>query len=178
MGSPKREVVRVLDKGLFVIIKFMEILQILGVTGVGGILGGLVISLVDHFFIKSRELKAKQWEIKKNACLSALSIIDSFFSNIEWNKPNSSEKIEGIQKQNSPIRKAREAQNKLILTCKDTEIVNVFTEIIFSNENQKSKTELLDKFRELIRKELGFGGSLDLDKEKSWFAKIDGMTED
>ena len=119
----------------------MELIQLLGIGGVGGILTGIVISLVDHFFIKSRELKTKQWEIKKDACLDSLTIIDSLFSNMDWTKSDG--KIEGIQKQYSPIREAREAQNKLILTCKDIEIVNIFSEIIFNKQSVKSKPELL-----------------------------------
>jgi len=154
----------------------LTIYQILGITGGSGLFGAIVVSLIDHLFIKSRELKAKQWEIKKDACLQALSVIDSFFSHIRWEVDG--KMIENIQKQSSLINEAREAQSKLILTCNDTKLINKFNEILFSkNESGKKPTELLDEFRNLLRKELGFGKKIDLDKEKSWYGKIHGMVE-
>ncbi len=39
-------------------------------------------------------------------------------------------------------------------------------------EPQKAPTDLLNDFRNLIRRELGFGQNLELDREIAWFGRI------
>lgn len=41
-----------------------------------------------------------------------------------------------------------------------------------SSEQQKPPTDLLNDFRNLVRKELGFGTNLELDRERAWFGNV------
>ena len=143
---------------------YLSILQLLGITGASGVFGALCVSLVDHFFIKNRELKSKQWEIKRSACLDALSVIDAYLSHMNWDSVS-------VTKQNVGIEKVRECHNKLLLCCKKQDIANKYAEIIVKKDKFEP-TILMNELRNLIREELGFGSYLSLDKDKAWIAKI------
>jgi hypothetical protein len=41
-----------------------------------------------------------------------------------------------------------------------------------SDKQQTLPTDLLNEFRKLIRKELGYGSDLELNREKAWFGKV------
>ncbi|MFJ4349655.1 hypothetical protein ACIPZ5_02000 [Pseudomonas sp. NPDC089428] len=112
-------------------------------------------------------IDASRRTVKLEACLNALAILDAHFSHIQWNAD-----MKPPQKQMATIREAREAHSKLILTCDDIELVNLFCEILFQKSNTQPLTDQLNKFRNLVRRELGFGGEKELDRNTAWIATI------
>jgi len=138
--------------------------------GIGSLLGALIMRLVDNLFIKEREFKSRQWIIKREACLDALSAVDAMFSHINWiNVPKQP------TKQKVDISKIRECYSKLVLSCENKETVEKFLEIIFDlNKNKKQPTVLLNEFRILIRKELDLKSKIEINEEKAWIGDIVG----
>ena len=112
-----------------------------------------------------------KFHLKYAACLEALALIDAHFSHTLNN-------LSGPQpvKQYSTTEKARACHSKLILSCENVEILKLFDEIMFGprpgEDLGKPPTALLNDFRNLIRRELGFGQDLPLDRERAWFGKV------
>lgn len=124
---------------------------------------------------EERILKAK-YELKYNACLDALALIDAFFSHA-LRDPDG----KPITKENRSTVDARQCHNKLILTCENPVLLDKFLEIFFRNDDSgkwiKPPTDLLNEFRNLVRSELGFGAPLTLDRNLAWFGKFAGDTD-
>lgn len=112
-----------------------------------------------------------KYQLKHEACLEALSLIDAHFSHV-LNSPEGP----APDKQFATTEHARKVHNKLILSCENHEILNLFDKIIFgqddNNEESKPPTDLLNEFRNLVRDELGFGNKLDLNRERAWFGSV------
>jgi hypothetical protein len=107
-------------------------------------------------------------QMKHDACLEALSVIDSFFSHFFKDiKPTP---------QLADSSKAREAHSKLILACDNSQIVELYTEILCGPIEGKRAppTDQLNELRNLIRRELGFGNDVNLDRDRAWLGKIVG----
>lgn len=111
-----------------------------------------------------------KYQLKHDACLEALSLIDAHFSHVlnilESPEPD---------KQFATTEHARKVHNKLILSCENHEILNLFDKIIFGQNGDgesKAPTDLLNEFRNLVRDELGFGNKLDLNRERAWFGSV------
>jgi hypothetical protein len=119
---------------------------------------------------KGQEIDRLKRELKYKAILSSLSIIDAHFSHT-LAVPN-----EAISPQYSTTEEVRVCHNSLILTCEDTKVIELFSRIMFgpkSGENNPTPpTDLLNQYRNLVRKELGFGAELILDRERAWFGKV------
>lgn len=117
-----------------------------------------------------------KYQMKHEACLEALALVDAHFSHT-LQDPDGRE----IVKQFASTEQARACHNKLILTC-GIELLSKFEEIMFGprepGEPQKPPTGLLQDFRNLIRKELGFGTDRQLDRERVWFGKAIFEAED
>lgn len=140
----------------------LSMLQLLGLTGVGGLFGGLLVSLVDHFFIKSRERDIRRWEIKRLACLEALDVIDSMFAN----------KYPGASYQElASIQKIREVHNRLILSYENLETVEAFEKCLGLEGAYEPKD--IATLRNLLRKEFGFKKLKRDDDGKYWILKND-----
>ncbi len=81
-----------------------------------------------------------------------------------------------IVKQFATTEQARDCHSKLILACENMEILAVFDEIMFgpkdSAQSKTPPTDSLNRFRNLIRRELGFGIDLELDRDRAWFGKV------
>lgn len=111
-------------------------------------------------------------KLKYEACLEALTVIDSHFSQLFAQDNPTPQLISTV--------KAREVHSKLILSCSDVLIVEKFGEIFFGPRDGYSlrpPTDLLNEFRNLIRKELGFGEELALDRDRAWIARAAGDPE-
>lgn len=106
--------------------------------------------------------------MKHEACLEALNVVDAFFSHF-FTTPKPTP-------QQADTAHAREAHSKLILSCDNPRIVALFTEILCGpkNTHREPPTDQLNEFRNLIRKELGFGNDVELDRDRAWFGKITG----
>ena len=108
-------------------------------------------------------------DLKYQACLEALGVIDGVFSH-SLDDPR-------IIPQASDTARARECHNKLILSCDDVGIVRTFSEIMFGPKPGTQKTpptDLLNQFRNLVRKELGFGQEVSLDRDRAWIGAVVG----
>lgn len=130
------------------------------------LLGG-IIAWFGNEGLKRRQEK---WEIKRKACLDALSIIDAHFAN----EPEL--KQQNIQSQEKPnIAKAREVYNQLCLSCNKDEVLKWYKKCLglYGPYNIGMIVDL----RNAIRKELRFGGEFDTDREKAWVGRL-GSADD
>lgn len=120
---------------------------------------------------KNKEIDSIKYNLRYDACLESLSLIDAHLSH-SLIPPEEGD----IVKQYAYTKEARECHSKLILSCENTEIVIKFIEIIlglkYSTETPQPPTDLLNEYRNLIRKELGFGAKLQLDRDRAWFGKL------
>ncbi len=117
-------------------------------------------------------LKTK-YELKYNACLDALELIDSYFSHSLKNPDGTTP-----TKEFRSISDARQCHSKLILTCENPLLLDKFLEIFFRNQDNgkciNPPTDLLNEFRNIVRSELGFGAMLTLDRNTAWFGTFAG----
>ncbi len=124
-------------------------------------------------FLKSKEVgEQRRWEIKREACLEALEIIDSRFADYEWNRNGNPIKVD---KQNFiETAKIRSCFNRLVLACNDSNVAQLFEECLHLQVDENNPTPLdmrsVIKLRNAIRKELGFGK--DLFTNVSWITYI------
>jgi hypothetical protein len=141
--------------------------------------GGGVIATIFVIFIQARlapttaeqvkikeSIAQKRYEACYEACIQALSLIDAQFSHT-LTDPNG----QPISKQYVPIDKARECHSKLILSCENPEIVKEFAGLVIYPTKGIS-TDNLNTFRNLVRKELGFGEEIKLDRELAYFGRL------
>ncbi|MCD4654973.1 hypothetical protein K8T06_13695 [bacterium] len=111
----------------------------------------------------------KKYQLKYEACLDALSLIDAHFSHTF---DNGGQKI---IRQYATTEHARTTHNKLILSCENKDILKKYEEIMYGHANDGNETpptDLLNDFRNLIRKDLSYGNDLELNREKAWFGKV------
>lgn len=118
---------------------------------------------------KNKEIDSVKYNLRYAACLESLGLIDAYFSHLLPSTESN------IVKQYASTKEARECHSKLILSCESVELVAKFTEIMTGPKPQtetQPPTDLLNDYRNLIRKELGFGVELQLDREHAWFGKL------
>lgn len=124
-----------------------------------------------------QDVERQKRQLKYDAILKSLSLIDAHLSHILV--PNEGQKV---KKQYALTEVARECHSSLILTCETTEILELFAQIMFgpknNNKKQEAPTELLNKYRNLVRRELGFGKEIPLDSNLAWFAYGNFEAED
>lgn len=112
--------------------------------------------------------KAAAFEIKRQACVDALSVVDAHYAQTDWKKEGVPLRIE---KQDAPqIAKARECFNRLALTCKSPEVIRLYLKSLGIGEPMKGSD--IHELRNAMREELGFGSSLDLSDEKLWIGAL------
>ncbi len=117
-----------------------------------------------------QDVEKQKRQLKYDALLNSLTLIDAHLSH--YLKPSEGQKI---KKQFASVEEARKCHNNLILTCEDKDILESFSLIMFGANEGAAKTaptDLLNSYRNLVRKELGFGNELDLDREKAWFGYV------
>ena len=97
--------------------------------------------------------------VKKEAVLDCLSFLDDYLSVLYFYNDKEKQTITKYVKDDDELTfRARDCFNKLILTCKNEEVIDVFCKLIFPQYyNFDNKAHLSDyhKFRMLCRKELG-----------------------
>ncbi|MAZ26012.1 MAG: hypothetical protein CL868_02910 [Cytophagaceae bacterium] len=115
-----------------------------------------------------QDVEKQKRQLKYNAILKSLTLIDAHLSHLLI--PTKGQKI---KKQHASTEEARECHSSLILTCETTEILELFSLIMFGskdpNATKEAPTDLLNKYRNLARKELGFGEEIPLDRDLAWF---------
>ncbi|MCV9927026.1 hypothetical protein OIU83_05160 [Flavobacterium sp. LS1R49] len=115
-----------------------------------------------------QEVEKQKRQLKYDAILLSLTIMDANLSHILI--PSEGQKI---KKQYASTEDARKCHNNLILTCENVEILEMFSLIMFGPKDQNAQktpaTDLLNSYRNLVRKELGFGTEIPLDRDRAWF---------
>ena len=115
-----------------------------------------------------QEVEKQKRQLKYDALLNSLTLIDAHLSQVLI--PQEGQKI---IKQYATTEEARQCHNNLILTCENDEVLELFSRIMFGPKEQSTDeeplTDLLNEYRNLVRKELGFGIELDLDRNRAWF---------
>ena len=109
-----------------------------------------------------QEVEKQKRQLKYDALLHSLVLIDA---NLSHSFPNTT-------KQYATAEEVRKCHSSLILTCENTEVLEMFSLIIFGPENSVSNpippTDQLNIYRNLVRKELGFGSEIPLDRNRAW----------
>lgn len=123
------------------------------------------------------ELRRSRYEIKRQACLEALSVIDAVLSHSRFTQDG---RLLDVQRQPVDIAKARECNNKLALTCDDPRILELFLDALgvrAAGREVERQGDLINDVRERMRKELGFGKPLALPSDRAWIATLPGVTD-
>lgn len=119
----------------------------------------------------NQEIEKQKRELKYNALLNSLNLIDAHLSH--HSPANGQLKI---TKQYASAEEARNCHNNLILSCDNTETLDLFSRIMFgpkeSERDTIPPTTLLNRYRNMVRKELGFGSEIQLDEKRAWVAKV------
>jgi len=115
-----------------------------------------------------QEVEKQKRQLKYDALLQSLTLMDAHLSHLLI--PMEGQKI---KKQFATVEEARKCHSSLILTCENTEILEMFSLIMFGpkdpNTEKEPPTDLLNRYRNLVRKELGFGTEIPLDRDRAWF---------
>ena len=140
-------------------------------TAVIGFLGRDWLALrIKTAIERETNIRNSIFELKRSACLDALDVVDSVFSQRDWGQD--------VDKQSVSIKDARRAHNQLALTCDNPEILELYVKTLGlrtpdeppGNLNADSIVDL----RNAMRDELDFGKKLKFDRNKAWVAKLPG----
>ncbi len=136
------------------------------------ITSGIVTAIV-NWYIKSKELgEQRRWEIKREACLEALEIIDARFADYDWNANGNPMKVD--KQDFVTTAKIRSCFNRLVLACNDSKVPQLFEKCLHLQVGDNDPPQLdmatVVSLRNAIRKELGFGK--DLSTDVSWITFI------
>ncbi len=121
----------------------------------------LDIKKIDHVYVR-------KYELKYSACLKLLEILDAHISHV-ITTDNDGNKIV-LDKQYTTEMEARKCHNELLLTIDNDNIIKEFLEIMMGSTS--NPIIALDKIRQLIREELGFGKKLYTDSKNTWLGII------
>ncbi len=115
-----------------------------------------------------------KWEIKRDACLKALDIVDALWANIEWKGTDEKGKEVGaavVEKQTPPsIEDVRNCYNSLVLSCDTDSVLREYKRCL--NMSGGLKGDAIVDLRNAIRKELGFGADLDFDRAGAFIVRV------
>jgi hypothetical protein len=115
-------------------------------------------------------IEAAKRQLKYEACLQALSMIDAQFA-YQFQGANTTP-------QPADTVKVRECHNKLILSCDDADIVDMFLDIFLGPGSGQPDdiplTDRLNEFRNRVRQELGFGSDISLNRDRAWMGRTGG----
>jgi hypothetical protein len=72
------------------------------------------------------------------------------------------------------VSEVRRTHNELSITCEDPELVNLFMSLIMADANSESDVTIgqVVRFRNLVRRELGFGKEVDTNEAYSWIVDL------
>ena len=113
-----------------------------------------------------RDLAVDQarWEIKRAACLEALSAVDAVWSNQNWGGAD-------VEKSAPPpIEDVRRLHNGLLLTCEQGAVPDLYLKCL--GVRGPIGGDLIVDLRSAIRRELGFGDPLIGDRENAWIGRV------
>lgn len=116
------------------------------------------------------------YDLKREACLEALDVVDAARSQMDWRDSN--DKPIPVQKQPVSIVAARRSYNRLALTCTNPRIIELYARLLGlrtpeESGGQDSGDSIVD-LRNEMRRELSLGSELPFDRERAWIASIRG----
>jgi hypothetical protein len=118
---------------------------------------------------------SRKYELKYNACLNMLGILDAFLSHKMLVQDDDGNPITNndrnwieVDRQYATIEGFRKCHNDILLTIDDPEIPPLFLDIVIGNS--KNFMGDLDKIRGLVRKELEFGEGYQTNEKYTWIA--------
>lgn len=117
------------------------------------------------------EYKSKEiLEIKKKAIFNSLSLIDDYISWLTIGDGKNTPERRNITKLEL-TETGRQCYNELCLTCSNSEILNLFLDILFEKDNESNLLELYSKFRNAARKELNLD-EINFDSDKIFISRL------
>jgi hypothetical protein len=121
-------------------------------------------------------LRRSIFEIKRDACLEALSIVDASFSHRKWEQDGTALPV---QQQPVDIAKARSCYSKLALTCDDPEVLVAYCRALDlrgpADPPNRGRAQAIVELRNVMRRELGFGKPLPpMERLAVWIAHLEG----
>lgn len=123
-----------------------------------------VVTAAVNWYLKTRERdEQRRWELKREACLDALRIIDARFADYDWkDSEGNSQKTD--KQEFVSTGDIRSCFNRLILACEGREVPICFERClnldIGKNDTGTLSMNAMTELRNAIRKELGFGKEL------------------
>jgi len=126
--------------------------------------------------LKGQEIvEQAKWEIKRNACLDALAVIDAAFSNADWHDKATKKPIP-CYRQEINVEKARRVCNELALSCSNQKVLEGYMNLLVRIGTPEFNGAMINDLRNVIREELGFGMRLNLDNDKAWISDLKTAT--
>jgi hypothetical protein len=123
-------------------------------------------------------LDRERWEIKRGACLAALSLVDKVMTNILWEDRDNPGTVLRIARSRVDPAEARDVMNRLILSCDDPGVVRLFLTCLGLQESGESAASIdpgsVQHLRDAVRLELGFGKPLTLNPNLAWIMSVHG----
>ncbi len=113
-------------------------------------------------------IENKKYELKYNAILTSLKLTDSRLSNFIID--------DNIKKQYATTEETRECHSRLIISCNNSKIIESFENLMMQklstgSEGTQNIIKELEKYRNLIREELGFG-QIKTNPNLIWIASV------
>lgn len=117
----------------------------------------------------NQEIANQKRELKYNAILTSLKLIDARLSNFIIG--------DNIKKQYATTEETRECHSRLILTCNNSKIIESFENIMMKKlPTDSTGTQYvireLEKYRSLVREELGFGNPIITNPDLIWIGDV------
>ena len=135
--------------------------------------------------IGERSLYQERWKIKRDTCLKAMSIIDRAFHNHVWHGSisNLQPLIEPLDPIEIEVSEVRVVHNELSSCCENPEIIDLFLKLVSGGNSTvpaDKRNEVggvvgmneIEDFRQLVRKELGFGDTVVQQTDCPWVVDI------
>lgn len=118
---------------------------------------------------KNQEIEKQKRELKYNAILKSLELIDARVSNFIIDPT--------ITKQHATTKETRECHSRLILTCIEQQIIKSFEDIMMKElPTDERGTQFiiteLENYRNLAREELGFGKPVPTNPDLLWIGSV------
>jgi hypothetical protein len=115
---------------------------------------------------ESETVKQARWELKRQACLEALDVVDALFANVQWNMV--SPEIQPVPN----IGTIRKCYNALALSCNSPAVLTEFKRCLGLGQEKSIRADMIVDLRNAIRKELEFGQEVDTDRVSAWIARV------
>ena len=131
----------------------------LGITILTAVITSGAVSTIISWWLKSREVnEQRRWELKREACLEALEIVDARFADYRW---GNGDKVEQVDSQDFvETARIRSCFNRLALACKDSRVPQLFETCLHlsvdGTQAQPLHMGTVVDMRNAIRRELGF----------------------